>query len=249
MYRFALDLIIPCLARAQRVCTARRSSSEDASEKLECVFGALPPPRNRRSSKAISAIMTAPAAAELKATGAVKPRRYDDVAVLYCDVVGFTAYCDAHDPGLVVAHLQHLVEAFERLSAAAGLEKLKTVGDALIATAGLLESHPSPVTAALECGLAAIIAARDGPAHWLLRCGLHVGPVVGGVVGKSKFSFDIWGDTINTAARLAGVERAGAVHLSEAAWRHLASRKDCERVGPIALRGKGYVLVHRCFPH
>ena len=123
------------------------------------------------------------------------------------------------------------------------------MGDALIATAGLLEAHPEPVAAALECGLATIRAARDGPAHWLLRCGLHVGPVVGGVVGKSKFSFEIWGDTINIAARLADVDRTGSVHLSEAAWRRVENRSDCERVGPVTLRGKGNMPVYRCMPH
>jgi adenylate cyclase len=201
-----------------------------------------------RLTDLLHAILPAAAVVELQATGAVQPQRHGEVAVLYCDVSGFTAYCDSHPPELAVTNLQHLVEKFEALTEAAGLEKLKTVGDALIATAGLLTPHPDPVAAALECGFAVIEAALAGPAEWKLRCGLHIGPVVAGIVGKRKFSFDIWGDTINVAARLAGVDQTGCVHLSEAAWRRVAARWNCEAVGLVALRGKGEVPVFRCPP-
>ena len=100
--------------------------------------------------------------------------------------------------------------------------------------------------AALDCAFALIEAALNGPARWELRCGLHVGPVVAGVVGRSKFSFDIWGDTINVAARLAGLNKTGCVHLSETAWRQVAGRYACEPLGPVALRGKGEFPVFRC---
>lgn len=201
-----------------------------------------------RLNALLHAILPAAAVAELEATGAVRPRRHSDVAILVCDIAGFTAYCDTNPAELAVANLQHLVERFEFLAVAAGLEKLKTVGDALIATAGLLAPHADPVMAALDCGFALIDAARLGPAGWTLRCGLHFGPVVAGVVGRSKFSFDVWGDTINVAARLAAVDRTGCVHLSEAAWRKVAGRRVCEPLGLVALRGKGEIPVFRCMP-
>jgi adenylate cyclase len=199
-----------------------------------------------RLNELLHAILPDAAVAELEASGVVRPRRHADVAILICDIAGFTAYCDANPAELAVTNLQHLVEKFEALAESSGLEKLKTVGDALIATAGLLIPHADPVMAALSCAFPLIEAALLGPARWELRCGLHVGPVVAGVVGRSKFSFDIWGDTINVAARLAGINKTGCVHLSEAAWRQVADRCICAALGPVALRGKGELPVFRC---
>jgi adenylate cyclase len=199
-----------------------------------------------RLSELLHAILPSPAVAELEATGGVEPRRYPGVAVLFCDISGFTAYCDEHPPETVIRHLQHLVEAFEELTARHGLEKIKTVGDAFLATGNLLLSHPDPIMAGLSCGFDMIKAARLGPAGWELRCGLHIGPVVAGVVGRSKFSFDLWGDTVNVAARLVTVGESGCVHLSEQAWSQVERRCDAEPLGMIPLRGKGPVLVFRC---
>jgi adenylate cyclase len=199
-----------------------------------------------RLSEVLHAILPGPAVAELEATGSVTPRRYPEVAVLFCDIVGFTAYCDAHAPETVIEHLQHLVEAFETFTARHDLEKIKTVGDAFLATGNLLQPHADAVMAALSCAFDMIRAAREGPAGWELRCGLHVGPVVAGVVGRSKFSFDLWGDTVNVAARLVTVGDPGCVHLSEAAWSLVEGRCEVEPLGPVPVRGKGSLSVFRC---
>jgi class 3 adenylate cyclase len=197
-------------------------------------------------SNLLHAILPAPAVAELEETGRVEPRRYSDVAVLFCDVVGFTTYCDEHPPETVIQHLQHLGDAFERLTASHGLEKIKTVGDAFLATGNLLVPHSDAVMSALACAFGMMEAARLGPAGWELRCGLHMGPVVAGVVGRSKFSFDLWGDTVNVAARLVTVGDTGCVHLSEPAWNQVGGRCYAEPLGMIPLRGKGVVSVFRC---
>ncbi len=167
--------------------------------------------------------------------------------MLFCDVAGFTAFCDEHPPEVVIQHLQHLVEAFEGLTDQHGLEKIKTVGDAVVATGNLLLPHPDAVQSALACAFDMIEAARIGPAGWELRCGLHIGPVVAGVVGRNKFSFDLWGDTVNVAARLVTVGASGCVHLSEAAWRRVECRCDWEPLGMVAMRGKGALPVFRFF--
>ena len=193
-------------------------------------------------------ILPAPAADELKRTDRVAPRRFEDVVVLFADVAGFTAYCDRHPPEEVVADLQALVEAFEELTAAHGLEKIKTVGDAFMATAGLLEPHGEPVLAAARCAFAMIEAAARMPAGWQVRVGIHVGPVVAGVVGRRKYTFDLWGDTVNVAARLVTFGEPGLVHLSGAARARLPDRCRVEAQGPVLIKGKGEVDVYRCLP-
>jgi adenylate cyclase len=201
--------------------------------------------QRERADRLLHAILPAPAVAELAEAERVKPRRYEDVAVLFADIVGFTAYCEAHPPETVVENLQLLVENFEDLSARHRMEKIKTVGDALMATANLLEAHADPVMAAIRLGSDLIEAARSNPAGWNLRVGIHFGAVVAGIVGRSKFSFDLWGDTVNTAARLAGVGDS-AILLSGAAWVRVADRCQARRLGPIEVKGKGLVEVYRC---
>jgi adenylate cyclase len=89
-------------------------------------------------------------------------------------------------------------------------------------------------------------AAAAGPAGWRLRVGIHLGPVVAGMVGQTKFSFDLWGDTVNVAARLASLGSEAAVHLSDAAWAQVAGRCRCTPLGPVELRGGRRLVVYRC---
>ena len=151
----------------------------------------------RRADELLHAILPAPAVAELKATGSIKPRRFGEVAVLFVDLVNFTAWCHAHPPEEVVADVQRLAEAFE-VGPAAQDEKIKTIGDASVATANLLQMHTDPVMAALLCACDMAAVARTGAKQWQIRAGIHIGPVVSGVVGRTKFSFDLWGDIVTS---------------------------------------------------
>jgi class 3 adenylate cyclase len=199
-----------------------------------------------RADRLLHAILPAPAVAELKASDRVAPRRDEGVAVLCADLVGFTRYCETEPVEAVVANLDRLVEAGEALVAAHGLEKIKTVGDGLMATANLLLRHADPVLASIRCALALAEAARANPAAWQLRIGIHDGPVLAGVVGRDKFSFDLWGDTVNVAARLSALGSAAAVYLSADAWSQVAGRCLAEPLGPVVVKGKGAIEVYRC---
>ena len=152
------------------------------------------------------------------------PRRHEAVVVLFADVIGFTELCDLLAPEKVVANLHVLASAFEDIAAQYGLEKIKTVGDGLLATAGLLQPNLDPVMASIKCAAATIDSAKRLPISWDVRVGIHIGPVVAGVVGRQKFSFDIWGDTVNMAARLAGYGTSSGIFLSAAAWTHVCGR-------------------------
>jgi class 3 adenylate cyclase len=202
----------------------------------------------QRSDDLLNVILPAAAVRELKSAGVVQPRRYEGVAILFCDIVDFTAFCDRHRPEVVVGHLQTLVESFEEVAQSHGLEKIKTIGDAFMATAGLLHPNDFPLRAGLECALEMCAAAeRIGP-EWQVRAGIHCGPVVGGVVGRRQFLFDVWGDTVNVAARLVGAASPGTVALTESAWRGLGERYRVRSLGLIDIKGKGPVEVMECAP-
>ncbi len=181
---------------------------------------------------------------ELSATDRAQPRRHRDVAILFCDLVGFTAWCDTRDPEEVVDGLSELVERYERVAVAHGLQKIKTIGDAFMGAAGLLRDDPDPVHSALDCGRALIEASRAAEPAWELRVGIHVGDVVAGVMGRRQFGYDLWGDAVNTAARMEGLARPGHIALSVAAWRCVRDRVEAEPLGRRAVKGKGEMEVY-----
>ncbi len=200
----------------------------------------------KRSDELLRVILPSAAVHELKATNEVKPRRYEGVAVLFSDVVGFTPYCDTHHPEEAVAHLQSLVEVFEDLAVRHELEKIKTVGDAFMATAGLLEPVENAVLACVKCGLDMVAAAQQVPPKWHVHVGIHCGPVVAGVVGRRKYLFDLWGDTVNTAARITGHGGSDSVVLTGAAWDRVRDHCRGESLGIVAIKGKGDLEMFRC---
>jgi class 3 adenylate cyclase len=184
-------------------------------------------------------ILPAEAVKELQTSGEVRPRRYEGVAILFADVVGFTPYCDSAPPETVVADLQHLVARFEQEADAVGIQKIKTIGDAFMAAGNLLRPSGDPVMASVRCGAAMIAAAREVPPYWQMRVGVHIGPVMAGVVGTRQYLFDVWGDTVNTAARVQSVAEPGTVTLSRAAWDEVAAHCRGTSRGEVIIKGKG----------
>ena len=185
-------------------------------------------------------------ARELKRQGRLPPRLYDDVAVLFCDVVGFTTYSEKNPPEIVFAELEALVERFEEIAQRHGLEKIKTVGDAFMATAGLLSPHDSPVRAAVACGLDMIAASKTFGAGLGVRIGVDHGAVAAGIMGKSQFQYDVWGDTVNTAARIEGAGRPGTVSVSGRAWQQLRNQAQGRSLGLVDLKGKERIEIVEC---
>lgn len=198
-----------------------------------------------RADELLESVLPPSALDELKSTGAVAPRRYDDVAVLFADIVDFTRYSEAHPPEQVVAELDRLIQDCEWALAEHGLEKIKTIGDGLVATGNLSRRHRDPVAAAARAAQAMLAAAAANPAGWRLRVGISHGSVVAGVVGRSKISFDAWGDAVNLAARLAGIGTESAVYLSQSAWSLIADRGVPAVRETVLLKGKGLTEIHR----
>ncbi|HKB42724.1 MAG TPA: adenylate/guanylate cyclase domain-containing protein [Gemmataceae bacterium] len=195
-----------------------------------------------RADGLLHVILPGPAVRELKETNAVRPRRFDGVAVLFCDIVGFTPFCDGNAPEHVVAHLQSLIEGWEEAAQRNDVQKIKTIGDAFMAAGGLLEQSGNPVLACLRCGLEMIAVTRALGVGWDLRVGVHVGPVVAGVIGRRQYLFDLWGDTVNTAARMESHGTPGHVTLSGDAWDRVADVARGEW-HIVEVKGKGPMKV------
>ena len=180
---------------------------------------------------------------EIRSIGSVIPRRYENVAVLFCDVTNFTAYCDQHEPEDVVSRLDALFVIFERITAKHGLDKIKTIGDGFMAVAGLLHKVNNPIGSAVRCGLEMTSTLIDAQLNWEVRIGVHSGPVVAGVVGQERYQFDIWGDTVNVAARLVGMSAPGSVAVTKETFEQVASAFDGESLGELNIKGKGAISV------
>lgn len=199
----------------------------------------------QRTDDLLHIILPRDVAHELKTTQAVKPRRFENVGVLFCDIVSFTAWCDKHAPHEVLAHLQSLVEAFERISLDCGLEKIKTIGDSFMATSGLLTPATNPALDCVRCGLAMITKAKELPPYWQVRVGVNAGPVMAGVVGHRKYQYDIWGDTVNTAARMEQAALPGSVCVTAETWQLLTDHCNGVRQGNVDIKGKGTLDLYR----
>ncbi|MFL5265961.1 MAG: adenylate/guanylate cyclase domain-containing protein [Stellaceae bacterium] len=200
----------------------------------------------RRGDELLHAILPPSAVAELREHNEVKPRRHENVTVLFADIVGFTRYCDQTPAEKVVAELRALVDRYEDIVAAQGMEKIKTIGDAFLATASLLQPLEDGVLAAVRCGQAMIAVAQSIEPRWLVRVGIHCGSVVAGIMGRRQYLFDLWGDTVNTAARITAGAEGGTILMSGAAWSQVRGRCTGQSRGLIELKGKGALELFVC---
>jgi len=198
----------------------------------------------RKTDELLHVILPHEVAEELRSTSTVRPKRFSKVAVLFCDIVGFAAYSCGKTPEEIVVHLQTLVESFENIAERHGLEKIKTIGDCFMAVAGLCSPSSNPAIDAVRCGLEMIGAVRAHPAGWQVRVGVNVGPVVAGVVGRKKYQYDVWGDTVNLAARLEQAGEPGAVCVSAALWPELAEHFDGYCKGRFLIKGHGELELY-----
>lgn len=197
-----------------------------------------------KADQLLHALLPKKAADEIRNLGTVIPRRYENVAVLFCDVTNFTAYCDKHEPEEVISRLDALFVIFERVAAKHDLEKIKTIGDGFMAAAGLLQDVDDPVGAAVRCGLEMASTVTDAHLGWDVRVGVHAGPVVAGVVGQERYQFDIWGDTVNLAARVMGMGVPGTVVTTADLWDQLRGSFDGEPLGTLEVKGKGAIAIY-----
>ena len=169
--------------------------------------------------------------------------RVEEATILFADLVGFTKVASRVSPAVLVNNLNRIFSAFDDLCRQFQIEKIKTIGDAYMAAAGvpLARADHAEVMAdfalAMLGALERVNAAAEVP--FQMRIGIHTGPVVAGVIGSHRFLYDIWGDTVNLASRLESHSLPGRIHVSPQTSQMLAGHYDLEARGLINLRGIG----------
>jgi class 3 adenylate cyclase len=197
----------------------------------------------RRSETLLHNVLPEVVATRLKRDPSPIADRFEDVTVLFGDIVGFTPMSASMSPEELVASLDRVFTAFDALAERHGLEKIKTIGDAYMVVGGV----PTPrvdhaeAIARMAIGMRQVIAEMDFPGGVRLemRIGIHSGSVVAGVIGRKKFSYDLWGDTVNTASRMESHGEPGEIHVSDATQARLASRFVLRDRGLMHVKGKG----------
>ncbi|GAB2857766.1 hypothetical protein GCM10027277_27750 [Pseudoduganella ginsengisoli] len=202
----------------------------------------------KRTKELLYNILPVELADELSATGCAQPARHESATVLFTDFAGFTAVASTMPADRMVAELNDIFAAFDDITDECGVEKIKTIGDAYMAAAGLPKPCRDHAQRCVRAGLKMIAYIeqrnRSHPFKWTLRVGIHSGPVVAGVVGKRKYAFDIWGDTVNIASRMESSGEGMKVNVS-AYTSDLASEEfDCEYRGKVAAKGKGEIDMY-----
>jgi adenylate cyclase len=201
-----------------------------------------------RSERLLLNVLPAPIAARLKQTEGVIADGFSEVTVLFADLVDFTRRSHRIAPEQVVATLNGLFTAFDRLAQQRGLEKIKTVGDAYMVAGGLPDPRPDHAEAVAEMALAMReeVSRHPDPGGQPLavRIGIDIGPVVAGVIGTTKFSYDLWGDTVNTASRMESSGAPGCIQVAARTYQRLKDSYRFKRRGPIPVKGKGDILTY-----
>ncbi len=169
--------------------------------------------------------------------------------VLFADIVGFTRTAAILPATEVVARLNDLFSEFDRAASSLGLEKIKTIGDAYMAAAGVPLSDPAHASHCADLALSmlelvAAFNARHG-LGWEIRVGIHSGPLVAGIIGTQKFAYDVWGDTVNIASRLESHGVPGEIRVSEATRALIASEFELRPCGDLELKNRGSLPAHR----
>jgi class 3 adenylate cyclase len=220
---------------------AKRRMANELSSKNKLIEA-----EQKRSDALLLNILPPAIAEELKTRNKVAARKYDQATVMFVDFKGFTNVAEKLSPERLVEELDLCFSNFDRIISRYKIEKIKTVGDAYICASGLSDMNASPtdmVKAALEMQdfLLGLKAERMGQGlpFFEARAGIHFGPVVAGVVGAKKFAYDIWGDTVNTAARMEEACETGHVNVSEDAYWLVKYDFEWQHRGKIAAKNKG----------
>jgi adenylate cyclase len=201
-----------------------------------------------RSERLLLNVLPQSVADRLKRNEPVIADRFESATVLFADLVDFTADWDQRPPVAIVEVLSSIFSFFDLIAKQNCVEKIKTIGDAYMAVGGLVDAdrHHAEAIAdtalAMQAGIARFLKQDGSP--YQLRIGIATGPVVAGVLGTSKFSYDVWGDTVNTASRMQYHGPADCIQVTQAAYECLKDAYLFEERGTIEVKGKGEMMTY-----
>ena len=187
---------------------------------------------------------------ELKENGRVKAKKFEQVTVLFADFKDFSRYAEHMEPEKLLMNLDHYFSEFDQIVEKYNLEKIKTLGDCYMIAGGLPfpdETHTKRTVQASFEIIDFVNKTRQDlslpDASLEIRIGIHCGPVVAGVVGSKKFAYDIWGDTVNIAARLQTASEPGKINVSQSVCKLIDDFYECDYRGKIEVKNRGILKM------
>jgi adenylate cyclase len=197
-------------------------------------------------------ILPSEVAKELQITGYSTPRQYESVSVLFTDFENFSAIADKLTPGQLIEELNRCFIAFDNIVEKYGLEKIKTIGDSYMCAGGIPKLDENHVYKIVKAGVEMQDFVKEyndqckilGRDCWGMRVGIHVGPLVSGVVGKKKYAYDIWGNTVNVASRMESNGEPGRVNISNKVYEIIKDKFSCSYRGKIHAKNVGEIDMY-----
>ena len=196
-----------------------------------------------RSDRLLHAVLPEKIANELRLSDRMIANRHPEVTVLFADIAGFTPWSSAQEPEVVVSLLEKIFSRFDARLSQLGAEKIKTIGDAYMVVSGAPDPRADHAHVIARLALALLeeikIIRQDTGINLDVRIGVHTGSVIAGVIGAVRFSYDIWGDTVNTASRMESHGQAGRIQISQQTKERLGEDFAFVSRGMIDVKGKG----------
>ncbi|MDB6027842.1 MAG: adenylate/guanylate cyclase [Verrucomicrobiales bacterium] len=234
----------PPLLRARIASSLEKKRLRD----LESAYLMQLQAEQEKSEKLLLNILPGPIAERLKKGESTIADNFPEATVLFADIVGFTQMAAQVSPAELVQTLNEIFSGFDRLVERFGLEKIKTIGDAYMVVGGLPNPRADHAFAVAEMAVEmqselVRLNSKNG-LHLRMRVGIHSGPVVAGVIGKKKFSYDLWGDTVNIASRMQSLAYIGSIQTSETTYELLKDKFTFTKRGGIEVKGKGRMTTY-----
>ena len=201
-----------------------------------------------KSDKLLLNILPVRIAHDLKETGTTEPELFKDVSVYFSDIVGFTVASANLTPKKLIDELNEIFTAFDEIIEKYECERIKTIGDAYLAVGGMNRSNETPAINIVRAAIAHIEYLKkrnkSSDIKWQIRVGIHTGDVIGGVVGIKKYIYDVFGDTINLAARMEQYSDTMKINISEDTYQYLKNNFTCIERDGIVVKGKGVMKMY-----
>ncbi len=204
--------------------------------------------QKERAEELLSKILPEDTAKQIQKKGKADRKSFKMVTVLFADIKGFTKIAEDTPPEILLDELDMLFLKFDNLVEEMGIEKIKTIGDAYMCAGGIpMKNRTNPIDIILS-GMKMLDYLEEinqiSKTKWQIRVGVHTGPVIAGVVGTRKISYDIWGDTVNVASRMESMGKAGEINISESTYELVQKYFDCIPRGMIPVKYKGNISMY-----